>query len=150
MAGTFTHRTRTLVSPRLVSPLAGRKDFIEAAEVFRLSIGVTSKSNVLDPHMAVKAAMAGGMTSPGQADDKKRANKGGPPGMKHEGDGYRYMPNEVAGPGKSLYLFPSYETRNSSKMEPNFGFLDTAKPVSVDEMKKKLAESPRILSLIHI
>ena len=144
MAGTFTHKTRTLVSPRLVSPLAGRKDFIEAAEVFRLSIGVTSKSNVLDPHMAVKAAMAGGMTSHGQADDKKRANKGGPPGMKHEGDGYRYMPNEVAGPGKSLYLFPSYETRNSSKMEPNFGFLDTAKPVSVDEMKKKLAESPRI------
>lgn len=144
MAGTFTHKTRTVVSPRLVSPLAGRKDFVESAQAFRLSIGHASKSYSLDPYIAVKAAMAGGMTGIGQQDDKKRENKGGPPGMKRDDDGYRYMPDGMAGPGKALYLFPSYETRNSSKMVPNFGFLDEAKPVSVEEMKKKLAESPRI------
>ena len=144
MAGTFTHRTRTLVSPRLVSPLAGRKNFTEAAETFRLSVGITSKSSTLDPGMAVKAAMAGGLAGQSSSDNKKRENKGGPPGMKHEIDGYRYMPDDVAGPGKVLHLFPSYEKRNSSKMEPNFGFLDEAKPVSVEEMKRKLAESPRI------
>lgn len=144
MAGTFTHKTRTLVSPRLVSPLAGRKNFTDAAGAFRLSVGLTSKSDTLDPYMAVKAAMAGGLGGQSQADNKKRENKGGPPGMKHDDDGYRYMPDEMAGPGKALYLFPSYETRNSSKMVPNFGFLDEAKPVSVEEMKRKLAESPRV------
>jgi len=144
MAGTFTHKTRTLVSPRFVSPLAGRKNFIESAQSFRLSIGASSKTLTLDPDYAVKAAMAGGMALPGQTDDKKRENKGGPPGMKHEVDGYRLMPNETAGPGKVLRLFPSFESRNSAKMEPNFGFLPKSKPVSVEEMKRKLAESPLI------
>ena len=156
MTGTFKTKTRVYTSPKFVTPISGRKSFVDAAIDFRRGLIENSSMAVLNADLAVKAAMGAGLSasapSIGQAsqgtspdtDGKKRVNKGGVPGMEEDEEGYRYIPEATWGPGKVLKLFPSQEERQSSNKVPNFGFVDQKPSFTPEQFVEQMENKPKI------
>ena len=150
MTGTFKTKTRFYTSEKFLTPISGRKSFIESAVDFRRSLIENSAMSVLNADIAVKAAMSAGLSTPsveqsaGDGDGKKRVNKGGVPGMDETEDGYRYIPDATWGPGKTLKLFPSRDNRQSSNKVPNFGFVDQEPIVTPEQYVQQMEKKPKI------
>jgi hypothetical protein len=144
MAGTFSRKTRVVLSKKVVPPSFIDRDLNEAAFLFKKALIQNASFSELEPDTAVKVAMSGGLSS-GSAEDtdgKKRTNSGGTPGME-DYFGYRYMPNEKYSPGKVLKLFPTQAQRDSMNKTPNFGYVEE-EPMSIEEFTESLKKRPQI------
>ncbi len=126
MTGKSYAKTRIVVSTKLLSPLAHRKSFDEAAIAFRRSVNASVLSPRLNANISVKALTSA--PSKSNTDGKKRTNKGGIPGVETFSGGYRYNPKQKWEPGKVLQIHSSYTSRMNQRVQtPNWGWVDASK-----------------------
>lgn len=148
MTGKSYAKTRVVLSDKLLSPLANRKSFNDAAISFRRSVSNSVASPRLNADISVKAL--NGNPSKGDTDGKKRTNKGGIPGVETYAGGYRYNPKQKWEPGKVLKIHSSYHSRMNQRVQtPNWGWVDDEKAELPDNkprpyiVKKKYKVNPR-------
>lgn len=145
MTGKPFYKTRTITSERLVSPLADKRNFNDAAIAFKNAVSESMNRPTLNVGLSVKALDAAtGNETYKDTDGKKRTNKGGTPGMVELLNGYNYIPGEKWEEGKVLQLFPSIRSRKSAVKKPNFGWVEKSPSLTADEYAKALAEKPKL------
>ena len=110
MTGKPFHKTRTIISQKILSPRAQILDVDASAISFKEGISKSINSPRLNVNLAIKSlgSSIGSKKKPtyDNTDNKTRTNSGGEPGMVVTPTGYRYQPKEKNGPGKKLVLFP--------------------------------------------
>lgn len=136
MTGKSYAKTRVIISSKMLSPLANRKSFNDAAIAFRRSVIKSTSMPRLNANVSTKALSQS--PSKGNTDGKKRTNKGQIPGVEVFPGGYRYNPNQKWEPGKVLQIHTSYGSRMNQRIQtPNWGWVDDYKNIPKRDNKKK-------------
>lgn len=150
MTGVQLERTRVIVSPRLISPIACCGNFNSKAIEFRAAQFASARTGRLMPDIAVKALdpLAGEKKPTYEDTDNKKRDFTGDsiPGVEKNDLGYRWETSRTWEPGRKLSLFPSYLSKEGMKTKPNFGWIDEGEnqPKSFDELITKVMSKPGI------
>ena len=127
MTGKPFHKTRTIISEKILSSRVQILDVDTSAMSFKDGISKSINAPRLNINLAIKSLGSGigAKKKPTyeNTDNKTRTNSGGEPGMVVGPRGIRYQPKEKNGPGKELVLFPSLKSRESNGKTSNFGWL---------------------------
>ena len=148
MTGKPFHKTRTIISEKVLSSRIDSRDLEASAASFKNDVSNSINTPRLNINMAIKSLGSGigAQKKPTyeNTDDKTRTNSGGEPGMEVTPTGYRYQPKAKNGPGKKLVLFPSLASRESNGKTSNFGWLDKENTSDIKKYIEYQKQKPQI------
>lgn len=148
MTGKPFHKTRIIISKKVIATRVGIDDFDEAAINFKHNITQSIATSRLNINIAIKSLGSGVLSTKKltyeNTDNKTRTNSGGEPGMIEAPGGIRYQPKGKNGPGKILSLFPSQKSRESNSKTSNFGWIDKNPNSSAEVYVNALKNKPQI------
>jgi hypothetical protein len=138
-------KTRHIISERLFAPKKCCDGQNERAIAFKRAIYISAKTEILNPDIAVKAAMSIGDSYGGgekrttyeDTDNRKRDFSGDlPPGLEKDELGNIWDKNKKYTPGDRLVLFPNRLTRNRLPQTPNFGWISPPAQKNVEKSEE--------------